>query len=88
VPRNRSLKLVEESQAKLTMKLNNCKEVNFDFLNESSKVTLRESKQYFLSRDYRTATTRTRMSTIANDFIIGKTTMNNTDATKKGSDTF
>lgn len=69
------------------MRLNNVSQLNLQSLNRKAKMTVGESKTTLFTRDYRSATTRKRMSIIANDFIIGSTRMRVTNAGSVSPDT-
>lgn len=86
MPRNASQRLLQEQQNKLAMRLNGMADLKFEQLNRSNKMSIGESKQFKFDRDYRSATTRRRMSQVAHEFIIGGTIMRTTNASKVSHD--
>lgn len=61
------------------MQLNGMKNPDLQEKGGPSKMVVKESKSFLFDRDYRSATTRRRMSNLANDFIIGGSIMRMTN---------
>lgn len=70
----------------MAMRLNGIADLKYESLNRSNKMAIGESKQFKFDRDYRSATTRRRMSAVAAEFIIGGTVMRTTNASKVSHD--